>query len=452
MRMQNRMAVLFGAVVIATASLMGVLSYIATAGRLQAQVDTSLLEVSAPLARDLASGQRPREVSDRSARDGRGGPGQGQLLLPTQVLLPNGSVLADPVGISIPVDDQDIAVAGSMAPTTRFVDVTIDDIPYRSVTQTAGGARGAVQVARDVSENERVLTSLAWVLTAIGIVVATLAAVAGWFVARSTSRRLVALTDAAESVTATGQLGTAVPASGTDEVSRLGTAFNAMLARLSQSRDDQQRLVQDAGHELRTPLTSLRTNVSLLRQFDDMPTDTRARVIADLDGETRELTTLVNEVVTLAAAAPNDAPVEPVSLADLARGAAARAHRRSGCEVALHLDDSVVLGQPALLARAVWNLVENACKFSGDEPQVDLVVREGAVIVRDRGPGIDPADLPHVFDRFFRATSARSLPGSGLGLAIVSDVALAHGGRAFASNRPDAGAEVGFQIPVLREP
>ncbi len=222
-----------------------------------------------------------------------------------------------------------------------------------------------------------------------------------------------------------------------------------MLLRLGQAREDQQRLVQDAGHELRTPLTSLRTNVSLLRQFEAMPPEVRERVIADLDGETRELTTLVDEVVTLAVAVPADSPMTTVELAPMARSVAARARRRTGRDVTLAVDDSVVLGHEALLARAMWNLVENACKFSPDGAPIELAVDRGAVRVRDRGPGIAAADLGHVFDRFYRSTSARSLPGSGLGLAIVRDVAESHGGHAFAANRPGGGAEVGFWVPTL---
>jgi two-component system sensor histidine kinase MprB len=364
------------------------------------------------------------------------------------VLLPDGTVIADPNDQALPAGPADLAVARSASPAALFADATIDTRPYRMVTQTAGGSQGAVQVGRDVSENARVLTSLAWLLAGIGVVVAVLAALAGWLVARRTSSRLVVLTDAAEAVTETGRLDTDVPVSGTDEVARLATSFNAMLLRLGQARDDQQRLVQDAGHELRTPLTSLRTNVSLLRQFEAMPPDVRERVIADLDGETRELTALVDEVVTLAVAVPADSPRAPVDLGAMARSVAARAHRRTGRDVSLQVDGSVVLGQGALLARAMWNLVENACKFTPEGAPIELIVDRGSVLVRDRGPGIDPVDLAHVFDRFYRSTSARSLPGSGLGLAIVRDVAESHGGRAFAANRPDGGAEVGFWVPL----
>jgi two-component system sensor histidine kinase MprB len=113
-------------------------------------------------------------------------------------------------------------------------------------------------------------------------------------------------------------------------------------------------------------------------------------------------------------------------------------------------DATRVLGRPAELERAVTNLLDNAAKFGGRGP-VSVSVAAGTVTVSDRGPGIADADLPHVFDRFFRADAARSMPGSGLGLAIVRDVAETHGGRAFARTTPQ-GTEVGITLPVTSEP
>jgi two-component system sensor histidine kinase MprB len=447
MRLQSRLALLFGAVVTLACVAMGVLAYAAIAQRLAAQVDESLLETSTPLARELAEGRFPRDVADdgddRRGRETRG------LLLPTQVLLVDGTVVAAPTSpVRLPVDAGDAAIARSASPAVEFRDVTVQGTPFRMVTHTAGGTNGAVQVGRDVTENAEVLTALAWLLALIGASVAALAAVSGWLLARRSAARLVALTSAAEEVSSTGRLDVAVPVAGTDEIARLGAAFDAMLLRLGQSREDQQRLVQDAGHELRTPLTSLRTNIHLLGRFEDLPDEARARVIADLDGETRELTHLVNEVVALAATGPADEPVVPVVLADLARSVAARAERRTGRHVELLLDESVVLARPGPLERALWNLVENAVKFSPDATPITLGVHRGHVVVRDHGPGIDPVDLPHVFDRFYRATAARSLPGSGLGLAIVRDVVESLGGRVVARTLPDGGAELGFQLPT----
>jgi two-component system sensor histidine kinase MprB len=448
-RLQTRLALLFGAVVTTAAALMGLLSYAAIAQRLAAQVDESLLEVSDPLAEELAQGRLPRDVAED--RDHRRGQDRG-LLLPTQVLLVDGTVVRAPsTDVALPVTAGDLSVAQSATPVQAFRDVSIDGTPFRMVTQTEGGGNGAVQVGRDVSENVDVLTALARLLALIGVAVAVVAALAGWALARRSATRLVQLTEAAEAVTATGRLDVAVPTGGSDEIGRLGAAFDAMLLRLGQAREDQQRLVQDAGHELRTPLTSLRTNVHLLGRFDAMPPEARARVVADLDGETRELTHLVDEIVDLAASGPQDEPPQPVVLADLARSVAGRAERRVGRHVDLALDGSVVLGRPGPLERAIWNLVENATKFTPVDAPVEVRVDRGRVVVRDHGPGIPAHDLPHVFDRFYRSTSARSLPGSGLGLAIVRDVVEGLGGRVFARTHPDGGAEIGFELPVLAD-
>lgn len=457
MRLQTRLALLFGGVVTAAAVLMGTLSYGAIADRLRSSVDASLLEQSTPLALELARGRPAAQVVGQEP-DGPGERGdddrheRGGLVLPTQVVLPTGSVVASSsTDVVLPVSTDDVAMAAAADPALAFRDAVVDGTPYRMVTQTQGGSQGAVQVGRDVTENAEVLAALAWLLGLIGLAVAALAALAGWLLARRSAARLVTLTDAAEQVAATGQLDLRVPTQGSDEIGRLGAAFDAMLLRLAQSRDDQQRLVQDAGHELRTPLTSLRTNVHLLGRFEALDPRQRTRVIADLDGETRELAHLVDEVVQLAGTIPADAPREPVLLVGPAQAAVQRAQRRTGRDVRLTADDSTALAQPGLLERAIWNLVENACKFSPPDEPVEVVVERGAVLVRDRGPGIDADDLPHVFDRFYRATGARSLPGSGLGLAIVHDIVTTHGGTVRATNRPDGGAEVGFQLPLAPE-
>jgi two-component system sensor histidine kinase MprB len=222
-----------------------------------------------------------------------------------------------------------------------------------------------------------------------------------------------------------------------------------MLARLSASRDQQHRLVQDVGHELRTPLTSLRTNVELLRQFDRLPPLDRQRVLADLAGETGELTMLVNEVIDLGTDAPLNPEPIPVPLAAVVGRAVARARRRTAREVLLQADDSVVLGNAAAVERAVWNLLDNAVKFAPEGP-IEVTVEQGTLLVADHGPGIPPQDLPHVFDRFYRATAARSRPGSGLGLSIVAEVARAHGGSVAAGPRSDGtpGAVLRLTLPL----
>ena len=139
-------------------------------------------------------------------------------------------------------------------------------------------------------------------------------------------------------------------------------------------------------------------------------------------------------------------------IADIADRVAARAHRRTGREVTVDADRSIVVVRRTALERALANLVDNALKFqeSGAAP-VEIVVRHGTVTVLDRGPGLLPEDIPHLFDRFYRSLNARSRPGSGLGLSIVRDVAERHGGTVFARSREGGGSEIGFTLPVVSE-
>ncbi len=233
-----------------------------------------------------------------------------------------------------------------------------------------------------------------------------------------------------------------------------------MLGRLAQSEDDQRRLVQDAGHELRTPLTSLRTNISLLRRIDELPPEMRAELVADLAQEARELTDLVNELVDLAAGQSDTEPKQRIDLADLADEVAVVARRRTGREITVRVSgETVADARPAALQRAMSNLVENAAKFDrGGTAPIEIAVtgpeqarqggRQGAIRVEvlDRGPGVAEGDLLRLFDRFYRAADARSLPGSGLGLSIVREVAIAHGGAPFANRRDGGGAVIGFTV------
>ncbi len=204
-----------------------------------------------------------------------------------------------PRHLDLPVDDRDKQVAaGSVTEYRR--EVNVGGTEYRVLTAPLGPSQGAVQVARSLSETNRLLTSLRTLTIATTLLVIAAAAVAGWLIARQVTRRLRQLTSAAEHVAETGALDVEVPVRGDDEAGRLGAAFATMLSALATSRDAQQRLVQDAGHELRTPLTSLRTNIAVLRRHDDLPPETTAHVLDQVDDEAHELTDLVNELVELA--------------------------------------------------------------------------------------------------------------------------------------------------------
>ncbi len=224
-----------------------------------------------------------------------------------------------------------------------------------------------------------------------------------------------------------------------------------MLAALAQSRLRQQQLVADAGHELRTPLTSMRTNLDLLAQSlaggpGLHPAD-RDELLADVRAQVGELTSLVSDLVELAR---GDSPAadEPVDLAAVAARALERVRRRApAARFVTMLDPWQVRGDLASLERAVTNLLDNAAAYSPAGGTVTMTLCDGVLRVGDEGTGIADADLPHVFERFYRSTEARSRPGSGLGLAIVRHAAERHGGVVAAGRSPSGGALLTMALP-----
>ena len=248
----------------------------------------------------------------------------------------------------------------------------------------------------------------------------------------------------------TGDLEAAIETQGRDETSRLSQAFSSMLAALRESRHRQRQLVQDASHELRTPVTAIRTNVDVLRRHPQLDPVERAKVLDDVNTELTQVTTMVDELVLLASGDGTLSDIEgPVALDEVVGSAVEQARRRHGRPMTIDVEPTMVSGSQRGLDRAVSNLLDNACKFSPADSPVEVRLRHGRLEVRDHGPGIAAEDLPQVFARFYRATTARTQPGSGLGLAIVDQVARAHGGHPFAENHPGGGAVVGFELPVL---
>jgi two-component system sensor histidine kinase MprB len=364
-----------------------------------------------------------------------------------QVIKADGTIVLRPSSGALPVSSADIAVAASNDPNASVQhDVEIDGEPFRMYTVKFG--TGAAQLARSLSESQRALEHILKSTLWAALLVVIVSLLLGWLIALQVTRRLERLTDVAGQVASTGRLDIEVPVDGSDETGQLGRAFSGMLDALQRSKRDQQQLVQDAGHELRTPLTSLRTNVSVLRRrFESLPPDAREQLLSDLDSETRELTDLVNELVELATDQRDDEVVQTVYLADVAERVATRARRRFTREVVVAADRSNLTGRANALERAMQNLVDNACKFA-PEGVVEVTVENGTVTVRDHGPGLVAADIPHLFDRFYRSVEMRSKPGSGLGLSIVKSVVELHQGSVFARNAPDGGAVLGFTVPA----
>jgi two-component system sensor histidine kinase MprB len=165
------------------------------------------------------------------------------------------------------------------------------------------------------------------------------------------------------------------------------------------------------------------------------------------------MTSLIAELIALARAEQQPVEPEDVRLDLVAADAVERARRnRPGVTFKTDLEESLVNGDPQTIERAVGNLLDNAAKWSPPGGEVEVAIHEGELIVRDHGPGIDEEDLPFVFDRFYRATSARGMPGSGLGLAIVRQVAEAHGGTVTAERAEGGGTRISLRLNGRSKP
>jgi two-component system sensor histidine kinase MprB len=347
-----------------------------------------------------------------------------------------------------PVGDPETAVAsGDSQESVRTA--ASNGRLYRVVAVPAGQGQALV-LAQSLAQTNRTLHNLGVVLWVVGGLGVIGAALAGHAVARSGLRPVAELTSAAEQIARTEQL-RPIPVTGSDEIARLSQAFNAMLGALARSLDRQRRLVGDAGHELRTPLTSVRTNLDLLIQADQrggLAETDREQLLDDVRAQMDELTQLIGDLTELARDLPQARAFERLELMHVVEDAIARVRRRApGLHWDVQLMPFPVLGDEQLLARAVTNLLDNAAKYSPADGRVTVRLVDGTLTVIDSGPGIAPADLPHVFERFYRSAEARSRPGSGLGLAIVKHAADQHGGLVYAGSAAHGGAQFTLWLP-----
>ena len=330
-----------------------------------------------------------------------------------------------------------------------FADRDVDGVHVRVYTSQAAPGL-ASQVARPLTEVDGTLGDLRLRLGIVALAGIGLAAFLGRLATRHAVRPVTELTEAAEHVARTRDLSRRIEAGGGDELARLATSFNTMLGALDDSRRSQRQLVADASHELRTPLTSLRTNLEVLGNRRQLAAGDRERLRTDVIAQLEELTELVGDLVELAREEePCDEPPETLRLDELVTGAVERARRHApGVTFTTELEPTLVTGARGRLGRAVSNLLDNAGKWSPPDGAVQVRLRGGELTVRDQGPGIAAEDLPHVFDRFYRATAARGRAGSGLGLAIVRAVAERHGGAVTAEPAPGGGAQLRLTLPV----
>jgi two-component system, OmpR family, sensor histidine kinase MprB len=439
-----RLTIVAAAAVALAVVLASVVIYFVVRGELVEQIDDGLRTRAAEVQRIppwRITSPRPPLPSPLEQESELGG-ARGYV----QVVVSDGQTYRAPEDtIKLPVSDETLEVARGER-DSFLTDTQVGEIHARVLT-VPYDVGFAVQVARPLTEVDRTLDRIRAIFVLVAIAGIGAAAALGLVVSRAALAPVRRLTETSERVTETGDLSERIEATGRDELSRLAASFNTMLAALEESTRAQRQLVLDASHELRTPLTSLRTNIEVLMGDKPLPAGERKRLLNDVVEQLGELTTLIGELMELARGEQPPAQPEDVRL-DLITADAVERIRRHRPEVTFStdLEESVVHGVPATIERAVGNLLDNAAKWSPPGGHVEVAVRRGGrLTVRDHGPGIADEDLPHVFDRFYRAPSARGMPGSGLGLAIVRQVAEAHGGEVVAER-----AEGGGTLMTLR--
>jgi two-component system sensor histidine kinase MprB len=363
-----------------------------------------------------------------------------------QVINAGGTVVQGDGGYSIPA-----------LVTPEVKNVAAGKAPEFWATATSGDTRmriyvkpiqnGAVEVVQQLAPIDALLAQTRVLLVAFAAAAILLAAGLGALIGRAAIAPVKRLTSTVEEVTKTRDLSRRVAAQGRDELSRLGTSFDAMLGQLETSLRSQRQLVADASHELRTPLTSLRTNLELLER--GQPTDPveRQQLLGDLVSQIERLTTLVGDLIEVARDEETPMPFEELQLDEVVHEVVDDvSFRYPKVRFNLTASPSTINGVKVRVARAITNLLDNAAKYSPPGATVDVSVANGEISVRDHGPGIAAEDAPRLFDRFWRSNDARHLPGSGLGLSIVKDVAESHGGSVTFERPIDGGGGARFRL------
>ncbi|SDD19636.1 sensor histidine kinase [Auraticoccus monumenti] len=442
----RRISVLTALAVACTVALTGVAGWLVTRVSLYQQLDDELTEI-ASFTSDSVS-------ADISTLGGLDAEALRTVNVSLLVLGTDGSVRRVPgASTSLVWGAEEMAVArlgqGSSAREGRADNGNLYRIVAVPMEIEEEGSYALV-IGRPLQPYTSILRSLALVMGTFGGLAAVGSAFIGYAVARSSLRPVRELSGAVSRVTVTDHLDP-IEVHGDDELSQLTRSFNTMLSSLSLSRERQRRLIADAGHELRTPLTSLRTNIELLVADDRtgmLPEGARAEILRDVAAQLAEFTTLVGDLVQLAREDRVEPSPEPIDLREVTRNAIERARRRGpGLTFDVELNPLYLIGEPDTLERAITNLLDNAVKFSPPGGTVHVLLEGDRLRISDQGPGITDEDLPHIFDRFYRADSSRNTPGTGLGLSIVATTVARHGGWVRAGRSAEGGAEFTVQLP-----
>jgi two-component system OmpR family sensor kinase len=363
----------------------------------------------------------------------------------------------------LPVDRDALAQAGDGELVWReqsFQGTPVRALYYPLSRFGAAHERHVLQVAAPLTARHEMVGRLAVFFAALSLVVVLASFAGSWWLADRAVRPVNEIMDQAEAIGAASLERRIQAYADTREYHRLVDVLNMMLARIQRAFDAQKRFTADASHELRSPLTALRGEIELALRRERDPEEYQ-RVLSSGLEEIERLSRITEDLLTLARSDTGRLPVpeEPTDVEDISRRVVDRFHepaRQKDIELSLVVRNGhSVLLDPGLLGQIVWNLTDNALKYTPARGSVEVRVtgREGGleIAVEDTGPGLGP-EPARVFDRFFRFDEARTpgegASGTGLGLAIVRAIAEGYGGHVQAENVPGGGARVRVEIPV----
>jgi two-component system sensor histidine kinase MprB len=425
--LRNRVSVAAAVGVLIVVAAVSSVLYVSYAASLHSRVDATLVD-AAQQASSIA------KTIKQSARSSAGGSqstldiNQPVTVGSVQVQLFPGPVAAGQPDSFAPLDSRDVAVSEHERPA-YFANARAGGQQFWVYTTALpfGPGPGLVRTSRAANADDAALRNAALLLAGLTVAATGVTYVAARLTASRILRPIAELTAAAEHVTQTRDLTARLDSTGTDEVGRLGSSFDTMLAALHESVTAQRQLVADASHELRTPLTSLTTNLDLLDDAAGLADPQAPALVRAAREQAGELDQLISDLLDLARYDESLPHRETVRLDLLVSEAVHRVRQRTPhATIVAQLQPCLVNVDPAGVDHAIGNLIDNAIKWNPSDGVVHVVVADAHVSVTDHGPGIPEEDLPHIFERFFRAPAARGMPGAGLGLAIVARVAQAN--------------------------
>ena len=437
--------------------IFGVLLYALVNVLLVAQVDTTLLQTTNDLlvgwrvgpAGELSQETLPKlnltsfvyyQIWDNAGRLHSSSPGLGQISQPF-----------DPIGYQL----KHAVYRNSIV---QNVHLRVLNVPL----QAGGRPIGTLQVAASMTMVDTTRQSLVQTLLVIALAAILFSAVLSWFFTGQALSPLVSITESALNISNAEDLSLRVPQRGpsNDEMGRMVTAFNATLGRLEQLFTSQQRFLADVSHELRTPLTVIKGNVALMRRMKTMDTESMDSIEDEADRLTRLVGDLLLETQAESGKLPlNFAPIEmDTLLLEVFKEMRILARERVQLKLT-GIDQIMVNGDRDRLKQVLINLISNAIKYTPQGGQVFLSMEKLGenlrLIVRDTGQGIPAEDLPHIFERFYRAEKSRTrskIGGFGLGLSIAYWIVDHHGGRIEVDSAEGAGTTFAIYLPLQKTP